>query len=113
MTDEAIVLIGDTNLDGRDFRMIGHLDGFGAKDIALLGTRHIHDAVADAESELTVVIHQGGNGKVGKGEQGAALTHMTAVEMFSCHSHHGYSVMFVDFCYLATCIGCKAISTIQ
>ena len=65
MTDEATFLIGDTYFDGRNLMMITDADGFCMKMVALFRTRHKHDAVADADGELTSCVHQGSDGEVG------------------------------------------------
>ena len=65
VADEFAVLVGDANLNRGDLMVIGYEGGFGPEMVALDGTGHEHDVVGDAEGKLAVLVHQGGDGKVG------------------------------------------------
>ena len=93
--------------------VVADANGFGTEVVAFLGARDEHDAVADAEGELLVIVHQGCDGQIGEGKQSASLTDITTVQMVLCHEHLGYGMFSVNFRDPATCVGCKAISTIQ
>lgn len=93
--------------------VIGHVDSFGTKGITLMCAGYVHDTVGDAEGELTLTVHQGGDGEVGQCEEGSTLTDMASVQMFSRYRHDGDSMLFVNLSYSATCISSEAISTIQ
>ena len=60
MTDELSCLVGHPDFHRRNFRVIGYVDGFSAKMVTLFGTGNKYDIVADAESELSVIVHQCG-----------------------------------------------------
>ena len=47
VADETAFLVGHADFDGGNLVMVGDTDGLSTKLVALLGTRHIHDAVAD------------------------------------------------------------------
>ena len=113
MADELARLVGDTYLDGGDLVVVAYLDGLGAQEVALLGARYEHDAVADAEGELTVIVHQGSDREVGKRKQSPSLTYVTSIEVFCCHSHFCYCMMFVHFCNSAPSVGGEAVCLIQ
>ena len=65
MTDETAFLIGDAHFDGGNLMMVANADGFCTKQIVLFGTRDKHNAVADANGELTSCVHQGCDGEIG------------------------------------------------
>ena len=113
VADELARLVGDTYLDGGDLVVVAYLDSLSAQEVALLGARYEHDAVADAEGELAAVVHEGGNGQIGQGEQGATLTYITPVEVGVGDRHLGYGVVGIYFSYLATGIGCKAVGLVE
>ena len=113
VADELARLVGDAHFDGGEFWMVEHLRGFGTQVVALLGARYEHHAVADAEGELAVVVHQGGDGEIGQREQGTALAHVAPVEVGIGDGHLSHSVGVVDFGNLATGISCKTVCLVQ
>ena len=113
VADEAAELVGDANLDRGNLGVVGDVDGLGTKGVALVGTRHKHDAVADAEGELSAVVHQRCYGQVGKGEQCAALAHMSTIQMFGRNGHLGHGVLAVEFGNPTAGIGGKTVVTVQ
>ena len=83
------------------------------KYIAFSGTRHIHDAITDAEGELALKVHQGGYGKVGQGKQGTSLTNVSSIQMVGCHRHLCYGMLRVNLGNLASSVPGKTIVAIE
>ena len=113
MADETALLVSDAYLDGRYLVVVADAEGFSPKMVALLGTRDVHDAVADADGELASGVHQGGYGEVGQRKQRASLTDVGTIQVACCHYHFCHCMFCVHFCYLATSVGCKSVCTIQ
>lgn len=93
--------------------MIDHADSFSPKQITFLGTRHIHNAIADAECEMSPMVHQSSYCQVSQRKQGPSLTNMSAIQMLCRHRHLSYSMVFIHLSNPAAGIGSKAIGTIQ
>ena len=113
MADKTAFLIGHPYFNGGDLMMVSYTNGLCTKQVTFLGTRHIHDTVADAECELSLAVHQGRYRQVGQRKQGPSLTDISTIQMFFCHQHFGYGMFCVHLCNPATSIGCEAIRTIQ
>ena len=93
--------------------VIGDVNGFGTEGVALMGAGHVDDAVGDAEGELSLAVHQGGDGEVGQCEKCPALADIASVQVTGRHRHDGNGMAFVDFRYPAACICCEAVCTVQ
>ena len=113
VADEATVLIGDAHLDGRDLVVVGDADGLGGEGVAQTGAGDEHQAAGDAEGELSAVVHERGDGKVGQREEGSALTDVAAVEMGFRDRHHRDGVMLIYFRNPTARKDSKAILAVQ
>ena len=49
VADKPPLLIGHPHLYGWNLGVVCHLDGLSTEFVALLGTRHIHNAIANTE----------------------------------------------------------------
>ena len=113
VADETAFLVGHTDFDGGNLVMVGDADGLSTKLVALLGTRHIHDAVADADGELALGVHQGCYRQVGQGKQGPALTNVCTIQVRIRHHHLGHRMRGVHFRNPAARIGRKPVCPVQ
>ena len=86
VTNQASFLIGHANFHRGNLRMVSHIHSLSAKHIAFLGARHKHDAVADAEGQLSAAIHQGCYRQVGQGKQCPTLTNVSTISATACCS---------------------------
>jgi len=93
--------------------VVGNKNGFGTQLIAFMGAGDEHDAIGDTEGEVAAVVHQGGNGEVGKGKESTTLADMTAIQVLGCDGHLGNGMLGIDLGNLATCIGSEAVCAIQ
>ena len=113
VANQSSFLIGHANFHRGNLRMVSHIHSLSAKHIAFLGTRHKHDAVADAEGQLSATIHQGCYRQVGQGKQCPTLTNVSTIQMHIRHLHLCHSMLLVHLRNPATCIGCKPVRAIQ
>lgn len=67
---------------------------FGHKMVAQSGGSQKRNGIVDAEGEESAAVAHGGECKVGKGEDGAALTDTAAIEMVCGYVHFGASHTF-------------------
>lgn len=93
--------------------VVANGDSLSSKLISLAGRGNKHDAVMDAESELTIKIHQRCNSQIGQRKECSALTNIAPVQVGIGDSHHGNGVPGIDFGNLTTRIGGKAVSLIK
>ena len=113
VADKLARLVGDAHFDGGEFGMVEHLRGFGTQVVALLGARYEHHAVTDAERELAVVVHQGGDGEIGQREQGTTLAYTTAIKMHLGNGHLGTSIALANLGELRSDHPCKAVVLVE
>lgn len=113
MADKATVLIGYTNLDSGNLVMVANTYGLSTQHVALVRTRHEHDVVLNAKGQLSGVVHPGGNGQVGQGEQSASLTDISSIQMGLRHRHLSNGMLVVQRYDTATGMGCEAVVLIQ
>jgi hypothetical protein len=90
-----------------------YADSLSPKHITFMGTRYIHDTIADAEGELPLKVHQGGYGKVGQSKQGTSLTNVSTIQVVGGHRHLSYGMLRIDLGYLASSIPGKTIVAIE
>ena len=109
MTDKTPLLVGHANLNRGYLMMVADGYSLSPQHVALKGTRHIHNIILDAESKLSGIVHDGGNGQIGQCEQCAALTDITSVQMSLRHRHLRYGMPVVQFYDTATGIGGKTV----
>ena len=93
--------------------MIAYADSFSPEQVALFGTRHKHDAAADAKGQLSLTVHQRSYGKVCQRKQGTSLTDVSTIQVVGGHRHLSYGMLRIDLGYLASSIPGKTIVAIE
>lgn len=93
--------------------MVGYEDGLCTKHISLFSTCHIHDAIADAESEVPMIVHYCGYCQVCQCEQSPSLTYVSAVKMVFRHLHLSHSMQSINFSNPATGVCSKSVVSIK
>ena len=113
VADEAAILIGDADPDGGNPAVVDDADGLSPQAVALHSTRKEHHIAADAESEVTLMIHQRRHSQVGQREEGATLAHAPGVQVFLRHRHLRHGMHGVHLRNPTAGISCKPVGSVQ
>jgi hypothetical protein len=62
---------------------------------------------------LSTTIHQSRYRQISQRKQSPTLTYISTIQVFGCHLHLCYGMLFIDFSKSTSCIGGKPIGTIQ
>ena len=113
MTDKAAVLIHNSYLDGGTPTVVVDESGFCPQEVALHGARHKHHVAADAEGQVSLMIHQRRHREVSQRKQRPTLTRAASVQVLFRHRHLRNRMHRVHLGNPATGIRREAVGSVQ